>query len=38
MSDWFFTGTKLPVHAVNLEQDSGSQNQQTGGVMIAYEK
>ena len=38
MSDWFFRDLGLPPPTVNLDVGSGSHAQQTGGVMIAYEK
>lgn len=38
MSDVFFRDLRLPVPAHHLEIGSGTHAQQTGGVMIAYEK
>ncbi|HZS84676.1 MAG TPA: UDP-N-acetylglucosamine 2-epimerase (non-hydrolyzing) [Stellaceae bacterium] len=38
MSDAFFADLRLPAPHVNLEIGSGSHAEQTGGVMIAYEK
>jgi UDP-N-acetylglucosamine 2-epimerase (non-hydrolysing) len=38
MSDAFFRDLKMPEPAFHLEVGSGSHAQQTGGVMIAYEK
>jgi len=38
MSDAFFKDLRLPAPHFNLEVGSGSHAQQTGGVMIAYEK
>ena len=38
MSDVFFRDLGLPKPAHHLEVGSGSHAQQTGGVMIAYEK
>ena len=38
MSDAFFRDLRLPVPAFNLGIGSGSHAEQTGGVMIAYEK
>ena len=38
MSEWFFRDLGLPAPHVNLEVGSGSHAEQTGGVMIAYER
>lgn len=38
MSEWFFRDLGLPDPDVNLEIGSGTHAEQTGGVMIAYEK
>jgi UDP-N-acetylglucosamine 2-epimerase (non-hydrolysing) len=38
MSEWFFRDLGLPAPDVNLEVGSGSHAEQTGRVMIAYEK
>jgi UDP-N-acetylglucosamine 2-epimerase (non-hydrolysing) len=38
MSDAFFRDLRLPRPDINLEVGSGSHAEQTGGVMIAYEK
>lgn len=38
MSEWFFRDLGLPDPDVNLEVGSGSHAEQTGGVMIAYER
>ena len=38
MSEWFFRDLGLPAPHVNLGVGSGSHAEQTGGVMIAYER
>lgn len=38
MSEWFFRDFGLPNPDVNLEVGSGTHAEQTGGVMIAYER
>src|SRR5688572_33476166 len=38
MSEWFFRDLGLPAPDVNLEIGSGTHAEQTGGVMIAYER
>ena len=38
MSDWFFRDLGLPSPHANLEVGSGTHAEQTGKVMIAYEK
>jgi UDP-N-acetylglucosamine 2-epimerase (non-hydrolysing) len=38
MSDWFFRDLGLPEPHINLEIGSGTHAEQTGGVMIAYER
>lgn len=38
MSEWFFRDLGLPAPDVNLEVGSGTHAEQTGGVMIAYER
>jgi UDP-N-acetylglucosamine 2-epimerase (non-hydrolysing) len=38
MSEWFFRDLGLPDPDVNLEVGSGTHAEQTGGVMIAYER
>jgi len=38
MSEWFFRDLGLPSPHVNLEVGSGSHAEQTGGVMVAYER
>ena len=38
MSAWFFRDLGIPAPEVNLEIGGGSHAEQTGGVMIAYEK
>jgi UDP-N-acetylglucosamine 2-epimerase (non-hydrolysing) len=38
MSEWFFRDLGLPAPGVNLEVGSGSHAEQTGRVMMAYEK
>jgi UDP-N-acetylglucosamine 2-epimerase (non-hydrolysing) len=38
MSEWFFRDFGLPSPDINLEVGSGSHAEQTGGVMIAYER
>jgi UDP-N-acetylglucosamine 2-epimerase (non-hydrolysing) len=38
MSDAFFADLRLPAPAYNLEIGSGSHAEQTGGVMVAYER
>lgn len=38
MSEWFFRDLGMPLPDVNLEVGSGTHAEQTGGVMIAYER
>src|SRR5687768_17791644 len=38
MSEWFFRDLGMPIPDVNLEVGSGTHAEQTGGVMIAYER